>query len=108
MSTVWPRWRSGAVGSKPALMRMGLPAAMDCWMRSLRASTGIISAAPLVMRSSWSSTDGNVDMVAFKYKETEEQRAAPRHNAGPKTQTRTLDTPEGQDLQRLRTGLRLD
>ena len=35
MRTVWPRWRSGAVGSKPALMRSGLPLA-----RTFRGARG--------------------------------------------------------------------
>jgi hypothetical protein len=47
MSTVCPTWRSGAVGSNPALTRMGLPVAMERSMRSRRSDSRMISAAPL-------------------------------------------------------------
>src|SRR5882757_8449134 len=49
-------------------MRIGRPEAMDCVMRSFRASSGMISAVPLVMRSSWSSSEGKID-ISFKYKD---------------------------------------
>src|SRR5947209_19532731 len=55
---------------------MGFPVAIDFVMRSFRASSGTISAAPLVIRSSWSSSDGNRVIswdeesgIFFKYKD---------------------------------------
>ena len=41
MSTVWPRCRSGAVGSNPALMRSGLPRA-SFFLSSLSTSTSCV------------------------------------------------------------------
>jgi len=58
------------VGSKPALMRRGMPVLRDSSKRAARASGaeaaagGMISAAPLVMRSSWSATGANVCLVS--------------------------------------------
>jgi hypothetical protein len=49
-----------AVGSNPALIRIGLPVAIDFVMRSFSASSGTISAAPFVIKSSWSSSEANV------------------------------------------------
>ena len=53
------------MGSKPALMRRGMPVLRLSSRRAARASGaeaaagGMISAAPLVIRSSWSATGGN-------------------------------------------------
>ena len=55
-------------GIEAALMRMGTPDARDCAMRSRSASSGMISAAPLVIRSSCSSTAANV-AISLKYEE---------------------------------------
>ena len=41
MRTVWPRWRSGAVGSKPALMRSGRPVARECSRRAREGVFGV-------------------------------------------------------------------
>src|SRR6266478_5270715 len=53
-------------------------------MRSFRASSGTISAAPLVIKSSWSSSDGNLDIfsdgesgISLKYKDQNERRSDP-------------------------------
>src|SRR5664279_2360299 len=67
MSTVWPRCRSGAVGSKPAFTRMGLPVARDFSIRSRRSLSRMISAAPLRKQASCSSTGENEGME-FDYR----------------------------------------
>src|SRR5258708_2211133 len=57
ISTVWPRWRSGAVGSNPAFTRRGRPVLRLSSRRSRRSLSRIISAAPLCNKSICSSTD---------------------------------------------------
>src|SRR5579871_3537418 len=66
--TVWPRCRSGAVGSKPAFTRRGRPVLRLSSRRSCRSLTRIISAAPFSSRSICSSTDGNWGMSSSSIK----------------------------------------
>src|SRR6476646_3272190 len=58
MSTVCPTWRSGAVGSKPAFTRIGLPVFSEFSRRSRSSRSWMISAAPFLMYASCSSTGG--------------------------------------------------
>src|SRR5438094_4574579 len=56
MSTVWPRCKSGAVGSKPALMRSGRFCLIAPASFSSSSFVWMISTAPRAMISSWRST----------------------------------------------------
>src|SRR5690349_16862417 len=60
MSTVWPRCRSGAVGSKPAFTRSGVLVWRAFSSRSRSSASRMISAAPFLMYSSCSSTGAKV------------------------------------------------
>ncbi len=56
-STVWPRCRSGAVGSKPAFTRNGRPVFSAWTRRSRNSSSRIRSARPFFRYASCSSMD---------------------------------------------------
>ncbi len=56
-STVWPKCRSGAVGSKPAFTRSGRPAFSAWTRRSRKSSSRIRSAKPFFKYVSCSSMD---------------------------------------------------
>src|SRR5687767_8870352 len=55
MTTVWPRWMSGAVGSAPSLTRSGLPARALFSSFARRSSSRMTSTAPLRKNASCSS-----------------------------------------------------
>src|SRR5579872_6203906 len=61
-TTVWPRCRSGAVGSMPSFTRSGLPVARDFSSLARRSASRMISAAPFFRYVSCSSTGAKLDM----------------------------------------------
>src|SRR6185437_1432289 len=65
-STVWPRCRSGAVGSKPAFTRSGRPAARAASRRASSSRSVMISTAPLRKYASCSSAGRNDIAVYYR------------------------------------------
>src|SRR5215471_13360049 len=65
INTVWPRCRSGAVGSNPALTRSGLPDCRDRSSRSPSSVSRMISAEPFFMYVICSSTGAKFGMLGI-------------------------------------------
>ena len=63
-TTVWPMWMSGAVGSRPSLIRSGVPLASDFCSFLIQSACGMSSSQPRKVTANACATSAETGVPA--------------------------------------------